>query len=135
MTAARPQITPNEHARLVAKECLRHAAEGNYERALFMRAGEHLLRLLGENERHALTPDPEDGHANPAITLEFMVGDDIRAACVEATRLARELRCRTHFTFNGVHCMAHPRTDPQVLAERWRAEVAKPAGMARIAAA
>lgn len=57
------------------------------------------------------------------LNIEFLAGEDIQDACLEAVRLANLLRVIASFDFNGVKVMAKPGVCPKDLAERWSEEL------------
>lgn len=96
------------------------------------------LKALISFEAKSPTPEPSPlwknpGHATAQVKVEFCCGDDILAACREASRLAKLLGCFVVFDFNGVHCMASPKTDPEALAASWDLQLKRPEGMPKVA--
>lgn len=58
------------------------------------------------------------------IEVNFLGGEPIRSACIEACALATRIGCDVHFKFNDVTCMAFMHSDPADLEASWE-EVSK----------
>lgn len=54
------------------------------------------------------------------LTVRFLAGESIESACDEACALATRIDCAIEFEFNGVTCVAHPRSYSALLVQRWQ---------------
>ncbi|HAO26766.1 MAG TPA: hypothetical protein DCQ68_01910 [Chryseobacterium indologenes] len=52
--------------------------------------------------------------------IEIDPGTTIHKAFVESIRIAKILKCKVQFVFNGVICIAHPNGSPDVGVESWQ---------------